>query len=144
MEILTEYARLMELKKAKTAELNELKATLATAEAGVEEFLVQSGLQSLKLASGQVVYLNKAFYASAKDGNTQGLVVALEDAGFKDLVTVNHNTFKSFCKEQIEDYKAVHPEAAILPIEELEKALPQSLHGKVVLSEKVSVRMRKS
>jgi hypothetical protein len=144
MEIVGQYAELMERKRQLDAELRDVKAELEIVEGQVEEYLVGEGMQSVKLASGQVVYLTKNIFASAKEGDKLALVEGLEAAGFKDLVTVNHNTFKSFCKEQIDMYKAAHPEAATLPIEELVIALPEQLREHVQLGEKTSVRMRKA
>lgn len=144
MEVVNRFAELMEKKRKLDAELHDIKAELDIEEAKVEEYLVEQGMQSVKLASGQVVYLSKMVYASALDGDKTALVDSLEAAGFRDLVTVNHNIFKSFCKECIDEYKALHPEAATLPIEELVIALPEPLRDKVQLGEKTSVRMRKA
>lgn len=144
MEQVKKYVELIEKKRNLDAELRTVKGELDILEAQVMDYLTEIGLQSVKTEGGQTVYLNRMIYAKAKDGNTQAIVDGLESAGFRDLITVNHNTFGSFVREQIEQYKAVHPEAKALPVEELEVALPEALRGRVDLGEKVSVRVRKA
>ena len=99
-----------------------------------------SGTQSIKLAGGGTVYVERKIWGSAKDGDTAGLCMALKDLDHGDMVKegVNAQTFSAYIRE-IEESVSDTP----LPPEELIPKLPEKLQPYVHVSEVFKIRARK-
>lgn len=138
------FADMKKRKSELDAESKKLGAQIKELEDQIVTHFEQEGMQSIKLDGVGTVYMSRKAQAKAKDGDTLSLVEGLERAGFGSLKTVNHNTFGSFVREQIEAYKASHPKEAGKSYSEMHEALPEEIRDLVELSERVTIGIRRS
>jgi hypothetical protein len=108
------------------------KSDLKDAETALLDAMLDEGMQQMKDASGAMVYLSKGFNAKVKDGMMPEAVEYLQKSGHASLVSVNHNSVRSFVKEQIA-LSGCKPEE--LTRDEAFNALPSELQEFIDLTE---------
>jgi hypothetical protein len=137
MSIYEKYAKLYKRKKDLTAEIDEVKDKMSKIEEKILEKFGEEGSTSVRLGSGETLWLDHKIWASA-GGDTDGLVSALKKARLGDMVkeTVNRNTLSAYVREQAPS-KFASPE-------EITKALPRGLQKAVKVTETNNVRVSKS
>jgi hypothetical protein len=120
--------------KATNARKTELEARI------ISEF-EQEGVASMKVM-GRTVYTQRNLWAGVPDGvDRQETCEALKDAGLGDFVAENFNTqtVSAYFRE-IEKAKKSNGELVM----EVDELIPESLRGKIKLSEKFGLRSRKA
>lgn len=87
---------------------------------------IDAGRQSERI-DGVTVYIAKRTWATAREGNRQAVVAALESLGMADMVTFNTQTLSAWFKERAEAGEEV----------------PQTLAEVVSLEDRYSLNVRK-
>lgn len=123
------------------AELKAAKEKLQSLEPDVMADLEEEGIDSVKV-NGFTIYAQRNLWAGVADGvDRQVACDALKDAGLNDFVAENFNaqTLSSYFRELEKSAKA---EGRI--IMDQSQLLPETLKGKIKLTEKFGLRFRKS
>ena len=112
--ILATYVDKVREKRGLDAQIKELNREIENLEQLAVDELINRGLQNVKLASGETVYLNKDFYASlVNDDNNEkaGAHAAFKRARLGDLVkpNVNISSLKAYIRELRNNGKQLPP-----------------------------------
>lgn len=98
----TDYVQLFVDKKKIEAELDDKKVEIHNAEKLMLSHMAETGLATIKLDSGQTIWLDHKYWASANtDEEISEIAEQLEDAGYEWLVsmTVNRNKLSAWVRE---------------------------------------------
>jgi len=122
--LVSQYADLTEKRRQLEAEVNRIKAELATREEKLVEEFGQAGIQNIKTASGQTVYLNREIFAKLV-GDPKKARTALRRAGLSDFIkeAVSAQTLRAYVREMGE-------------------AIPKGLQPYIDVTEVFRMRMR--
>lgn len=120
------YIELTALKRSYAESLRTTQDALDKLEAALLEAWIEEGRQSERL-DGYTVYISKRTWATAREGDRQAVVRALEALGMRDMVTYNTQTLSAWFKEQAE----------------AEQEVPETLAEVVSLETKHSLNVRK-
>jgi len=123
-DIVAEYADKMAERRKLDAEVNALKTELAILEERLVEEFGQAGIQNIKTAAGQTIYLNREVFAKLV-GDQKKAYTALRRAGLGDFIkdTVNAQTLRAWVKE-------------------MDEVLPKGLQPYIDITEVFRMRMR--
>ena len=129
-ELAEQLKELKDLKKSAEQEIKEINDKIDETEYRLSELMAETEMQNFT-RGGVMFYLTGTTRASAAAGRKEELYLALQKAGFGDLVyeTINANSLSAFVKEQMEENN---------------DKLPGWLSGLVNVFEKTSVGMRKA
>ena len=113
--------------------LTELSNQVSALKSQINEQLTEQfallGVQSMSV-NGSTVYKNVEKYANAKPEHRRELVEWARRNELDDMIVVQPQRFKSWCREQFEN--------------ENTRGLPEEIAGMVEIFEKVSLRIRKA
>lgn len=129
MEQLEHYLILKDLLDDANTEAARLRAEMSQVEERLVEQFALCGVSSLNI-KGKTVYRNTEKYANARKEHRTELVAWARDNGLDDMIVLQPQSFKSWCREQLEGDDAAGLPAAIAPM--------------VDIFEKVSLRVRKA
>lgn len=121
-----EFAELTTGLRKMEADVKRLKENLAAREEKIIEGFSHAGIQNMKLAGGQTVYLNREIYVNLV-GDPQKARTALRRAGVGDFIkeTVSSQTLRGWVRNDLED-----------------EAIPKGLQPYIEVGEKFRMRMR--
>ena len=124
--LVAEFADLTEQRRKLEAEVKKLATDLAAREERLVEEFGQAGIQNIKTAAGQTVYLNREVFAKLI-GDHKKALTAFRRAGLADFVkeTVNAQTLRAYVRE-------------------MDEVLPKGLQPYVDITEVFRMRMRSS
>ena len=124
--LVSEYAALTDKRRNLEAEVKKLASELVVREERLVEAFAQAGIQNIKTAAGQTVYLNREVFAKLI-GDHKKALTAFRRAGLADFVkeTVNANTLRAYVRE-------------------MDEVLPKGLQPYVDITEVYRMRMRSS
>jgi len=102
-DLVRDYADLTEERRRLEGEVIHIKTTLANLEERLAQEFAQAGIQNIKTASGQTVYLNREIFAKLV-GDPKKARTALRRAGLGDFIKegVNANTLRAYVREMDE------------------------------------------
>ena len=122
-----EYAAQTQAIRDLEAEVKRRKDELRRLEDQILETFAQDGIQNMKTAAGQTVYLNREVFARLV-GDTKKAHTALRRAGLGDLIkpAVNAQTLRAYVREK----------------EESEEELPKGLRPYIDVTEIYRLRVR--
>ena len=122
--LVSEFADLTEQRRKLEAEVKKLATDLAGREERLVEEFGQAGIQNIKTATGQTIYLNREIFAKLV-GDQKKAYTAFRRAGLGDFVkeTVNANTLRAWVRE-------------------MDEVLPKGLQPYIDVSEVFRIRMR--
>jgi len=125
-DLVTEYAELTERRRNLEAEVKRLATDLAAREEVLVEDFAQAGIQNIKTATGQTIYLNREIFAKLV-GDHEEALDAFRQAGLGDFVkeSVNANTLRAYVRE-------------------MDEVLPEGLQPYIDVTEIYRMRMRSS
>jgi len=123
-DLVTEFAALTEQRRKLEAEVKKLATDLAAREEKLVEEFAQAGIQNIKTATGQTIYLNREIFAKLV-GDHKKALTAFRRAGLDDFVkeTVNANTLRAWVRE-------------------MDEVLPKGLQPYIDVTEVYRMRMR--
>ena len=123
-EMVAQYAALTEQRRQLEAEVNRIKAELATHEERLAGEFAQAGIQNVKTASGQTVYLNREIFAKLV-GDPKKARTALRRAGLGDFIkeAVSAQTLRGWVRE-------------------MDEVIPKGLQPYIDVTEIYKIRMR--
>ena len=123
-DLVSEYASLTTEKRKAEAEVDKLKAQLGDLEEKLVNSFAEAGIQNVKTATGQTVYLNREVFAKLV-GDPAKARTALRRAGLGDFIkeTVNSQTLRAYVRE-------------------VEEVLPKGLQPYIDVTEVFRMRMR--
>jgi uncharacterized protein YeeX (DUF496 family) len=90
--VVEQLVELQQRKNALQSELAGINKHISNVEQQVLDQFIEGGVQSLKTAAGQTVYIHKQIWANAKDGDYDRACDALVVAGYGELVQRRFNT----------------------------------------------------
>ena len=124
--LVSEYAALTDKRRNLEAEVKKLASELVVREERLVEAFAQAGIQNIKTAAGQTVYLNREVFAKLI-GDHKKALTAFRRAGLADFVkeTVNANTLRAYVRE-------------------MDEVLPKGLQPYVDITEVFRMSMRSS
>ena len=124
--LVSEYAALTDKRRKLEAEVKKLASELVVREERLVEQFAQAGIQNVKTAAGQTVYLNREVFAKLV-GDHKKALTAFRRAGLADFVkeTVNAQTLRAYVRE-------------------MDEVLPKGLQPYVDITEVYRMRMRSS
>ena len=119
-----DYARLTEQRRKLEAEVKRLATDLAAREEVLVEEFAKFGIQNVKTASGQTVYLNREIFAKLV-GDEKKAKTALRRAGLGEFIKegVNSQTLRAYVRE-------------------MDEVLPRGLQPYIDITEVFRIRMR--
>ena len=122
-----DYAQLVMGIRELEAQLKAHKEELAKREERLLENFSRNGIQNMKTATGQTVYLNREVFARLV-GDTEQAHTALRRAGLGDFIkaTVNAQTLRAYVREK----------------EESEEEIPKGLQPYIDVAEVYRLRVR--
>jgi hypothetical protein len=123
--MLTDLVTIDKKRKQLKEELKQLDDARKIVEETILTTWEEEGVTSTKV-DGSTVYLSSRRWWTAKNGNRQAVVEALEGLGMDDMVTFNTQTLSSYCNE----------------LEKMEEPIPRELLAVVDTSEQFSVKTR--
>ena len=123
-DLVRDYADLTEERRKLEGEVNHIKTTLANLEERLAQEFAQAGIQNIKTASGQTVYLNREIFAKLV-GDPKKARTALRRAGLGDFIKegVNANTLRAYVRE-------------------MDEVIPRGLQPYIDVTEVYKMRMR--
>ena len=126
-ERVNDYARLVGVIRELETQVKTHKDELAKREERLLENFSRDGIQNMKTAAGQTVYLNREVFARLV-GDTKKAHTALRRAGLGDLIkpTVNAQTLRAYVREK----------------EESEEEIPKGLRPYIDVAEVYRLRVR--
>ena len=126
-ERVNDYARQVGVIRELEAQLKTHKEELAKREERLLEKFSRDGIQNMKTATGQTVYLNREVFARLV-GDTENAHTAIRQAGLGDFIkaTVNAQTLRAYVREK----------------EESEEEIPQGLQPYIDVTEVYRLRVR--
>ena len=124
--LVAEYAQKTEQRRKLDSESKRLATEIAALDEKLVEQFAQAGIQNIKTAAGQTVYLNREVFAKLV-GDHKKALTAFRRAGLSDFVkeTVNANTLRAYVRE-------------------MDEVLPRGLQPYVDITEVFRMRMRSS
>ena len=124
--LVAEYAQKTEQRRKLDSESKRLATEIAALDEKLVEQFAQAGIQNIKTAAGQTVYLNREVFAKLI-GDHKKALTAFRRAGLADFVkeTVNANTLRAYVRE-------------------MDEVLPKGLQPYVDITEVYRMRMRSS
>ncbi len=124
--LVAEYAQKTEQRRKIDAESKRLATDIAALDEKLVEAFAQAGIQNIKTAAGQTVYLNREVFAKLV-GDHKKALTAFRRAGLADFVkeTVNAQTLRAYVRE-------------------MDEVLPKGLQPYVDITEVFRMRMRSS
>ena len=122
--MVADYAALTAERRKLESEVNAIKRDLADREAKLVEAFGEAGIQNIKTASGQTVYLNREIFARLA-GDQEEAHAAFRQAGLGDLIkeVINAQTLRAYVRE-------------------MDEALPEGLRPYIDVTEVYRMRMR--
>ena len=122
--MVADYAALTAERRKLEFEVNAIKRDLADREAKLVEAFGEAGIQNIKTASGQTVYLNREIFARLA-GDQDEAHAAFRQAGLGDLIkeVINAQTLRAYVRE-------------------MDEALPEGLQPFIDVTEVYRMRMR--
>jgi hypothetical protein len=122
--MVADYAALTAARRKLEFEVNAIKRDLADREAKLVEAFGEAGIQNIKTASGQTVYLNREIFARLA-GDQEEAHAAFRQAGLGDLIkeVINAQTLRAYVRE-------------------MDEALPEGLQPYIDVTEVYRMRMR--
>jgi hypothetical protein len=125
-----QLVELQQRKNALQAELAGINKNISNVEQQVLDQFIEGGVQSVKTATGQTVYLHKQLWANARDGDHERACDALVVAGYGELVQrrFNTNRLSALVRE--------------ITAESGENGMPPVLKDALAIREQVSARVR--
>jgi len=122
--LVSKYAELASKRRKLDAEVNQLKAQLAALEETLVEGFAQAGIQNVKTAAGQTVYLNREIFAKLV-GDPKKARTALRRAGLGDFIkeAISSQTLRAWVRE-------------------MDEAIPKGLQPYIDVTEVFRIRMR--
>ena len=122
--LVAEFADLTEQRRKLEVEVKKLATDLAAREERLVQEFGQAGIQNIKTATGQTIYLNREIFAKLV-GDQKKALTAFRRAGLGDFVkeTVNANTLRAWVRE-------------------MDEVLPKGLQPYVDVTEVFRMRMR--
>lgn len=141
---LEQFAKLTDLKRKLEHQLNDIRAQINSSpddgqpslQERVTAHFLNHGIQSINLNSS-TVYLTHNLSVRAKASNYPALAREIQQAGLDHLVSVNHSSLRSWCKEAMTDAETGAWELQT-------DKLPESIRGHLDVREYHSVNCRKS
>ena len=124
--LVAEYAQKTEQRRKLDSESKRLATEIAALDEKLVEQFAQAGIQNIKTAAGQTVYLNREVFAKLI-GDHKKALTAFRRAGLSDFVkeTVNSQTLRAYVRE-------------------MDEVLPKGLQPYVDITEVFRMRMRSS
>lgn len=99
MDYVEEFIRLSKRKKELTRELEEVKSTLGSLDAVLMEQFTKDGTQAIT-RNDMTLYVHSQLWAKKKEGISNAQAVkALEESGFEDYTTLNHQSLSALLRE---------------------------------------------
>ena len=122
--LVAEYAQKTEARRKLDAESKRLATEIAALDARLVEEFAKTGIQNVKTASGQTVYLNREIFATLT-GDLKKAKTALRRAGLGEFVKegVNSQTLRAYVRE-------------------MDEVLPKGLQPYIDIKEVFRIRMR--
>ena len=122
--LVSKYTELTSKRRTLDAEVNQLKAQLAALEETLVEGFAQAGIQNVKTAAGQTVYLNREIFAKLV-GDPKKARTALRRAGLGDFIkeAISSQTLRAWVRE-------------------MDEAIPKGLQPYIDVTEVFRIRMR--
>lgn len=141
-DLVNEFIDLDTKRKTLEGDVDKLKERMAELEPQIMERFENAGMQSMKSKQGVTVFIRRELWAGAADGAEVLLLETLKSIGLGDMVKekCNTQTLSAYIREQEKEHFG---QAAAKP-EELIKVLPEPLQAAVAVTEKFSLRTRKS
>ena len=137
------YVKLNAKKKELEDKVKAIKVQIASMEEGMIKYFQDHGLQNLN-SGGNTVYLQRTLFASLTD--KEAAHAKLREHGHGELVidNVNGNQLSAWVRERIADHEKENPDE--ISTDDLNKKLdlPKDLQDLIRVTEKFSVRVRKS
>ena len=101
--MVADYAALTAERRKLESEVNAIKRDLADREAKLVEAFGEAGIQNIKTASGQTVYLNREIFARLA-GDQEEAHAAFRQAGLGDLIkeVINAQPLRAYVREMAE------------------------------------------
>jgi hypothetical protein len=123
-DLVAKYAEKTEERRKLEGEVKKLATELSIIEDRLVDEFAKAGIQNVKTAKGQTIYLNREVFAKMVGDAAKGRT-ALRRAGLGDFVkeTVNAQTLRAYCRE-------------------MEEVLPKGLQPYVEITEIYRMRMR--
>ena len=123
-DMVADYAALTAERRRLESEVNAIKRDLADREAKLVEAFGEAGIQNIKTASGQTVYLNREIFARLA-GDQEEAHAAFRQAGLGDLIkeVINAQTLRAYVRE-------------------MDEVLPEGLQPYIDVTEVYRMRMR--
>ena len=129
-EVMRSFLELSELERSATAELNSIKDRLEAVESVLVEMMITEGVRSVKLATGETVYLHRKSYPKMREGVQRGdVIAALRESGFGHMVEPNYNG------NQLNALVSEFVKTGTL--------MPERLAGVLEVSERIEARLRR-
>jgi hypothetical protein len=125
--LVAEYASKTEARRKLDAESKRLATEIAALDARLVDEFAKAGIQNVKTASGQTVYLNREIFAKLV-GDPKKAYTALRRAKLGDLIMegVNASKLKSYVRE----------------VQAMDEVLPRGLQPYIDITEVFRIRMR--
>jgi hypothetical protein len=128
MDPIEEFIELSKRKKELTRELEEVKSTLGALDAIILERFTQDGTEKIT-RNGMTLYVHSQLWAKKKEGISNAQAVrALEEAGYEDYTTLNHQSLSALLREW----------------EKAREPIPEGLQNFIEGSTAYSIRARKA
>ena len=122
--LVAEYAQKTEARRKLDSESKRLATEIAALDARLVEEFAKTGIQNVKTASGQTVYLNREIFATLT-GDLKKAKTALRRAGLGEFIKegVNSQTLRAYVRE-------------------MDEVLPKGLLPFIDITEVFRIRMR--
>ena len=121
---MAKYAQKTEARRKLDSESKRLATEIAALDARLVEEFAKTGIQNVKTASGQTVYLNREIFATLT-GDLKKAKTALRRAGLGEFIKegVNSQTLRAYVRE-------------------MDEVLPRGLQPYIDITEVFRIRMR--
>ena len=137
------FVKLAENKEVLETKLKKIKAEMKELEEGLIDYFHRNNLRNLSTGD-RTVYTHRQVWGSLN--NVEEGVRLLEEYGYGDLINhkPNHQTFSAWIRELLDGVDA--NEGIAIDSESLEKRLPlpEDLRNQIKITEKWTLRVRKS
>ena len=122
--LVAKYAQKTEARRKLDSESKRLATEIAALDARLVEEFARTGIQNVKTASGQTVYLNREIFATLT-GDLKKAKTALRRAGLGEFIKegVNSQTLRAYVRE-------------------MDEVLPRGLQPYIDITEVFRIRMR--
>lgn len=120
------FVALTERERALKAELSDVEQEKSALEPQILDYWANNDIEGQRV-HGNTLYVHTQTWAS-HGGDPQRAVAAMRAAGLDDLITVNSQTLSAYVRECLKNGEAIPPEIA----------------GSILVTERTSLRVRKS